>query len=92
MVHNWLHRQHKALSEGLSEPLFLPEVNDFVYPNKTTTIRFLRFESCYGLNFSNADLKNSLYIRVHIKAKSWKFHVLNPNNSRVTYLWSLYFC
>ena len=66
MVHNWIHQQHKALSEGLSEPLFLPDVNDLVYPNKTTTIRFLRFESCYGL-------------RTYIKGtlmQIWKIHYI----------------
>ena len=36
------------------------------------------------LRYTNADLKNSLYVRVHLKTIPWKFCILNPKNSRVT--------
>ena len=32
--------------------------------------------------YTNADLKISLYVRVHIKLVLWKFHILNPKNSQ----------
>ena len=41
------------------------------------------------LRYTNADLKISPYVFVHIKAIPWKFCILNPNNSPVTWLWSL---
>ena len=34
-------------------------------------------------------MKISLYGRVHLKTIPWKFPILNPNNSWVSYLWSL---
>ena len=37
------------------------------------------------LRYSNADLKISLFIRVHIKTIPWIFCVVNPRNSRVIY-------
>ena len=39
--------------------------------------------------YTNADLINSLYVRVHIKIILWKFHIPNPQNSRDFYPWSL---
>ena len=31
------------------------------------------------LRYTNADVKTSLYVRVHIKIISWKFRILNQN-------------
>ena len=39
----------------------------------------------------NAYLKISLYVLVHMKVTPWKFHILNPQNCRVIYLWNFYF-
>ena len=36
--------------------------------------------------YTNADLKISLYVPVHIEIIPWKFRILNPSNSRVIYL------
>ena len=41
------------------------------------------------LRYTNADLKISLYVCVHIKTIPWKFHILNPKNSWVICPWSL---
>ena len=41
--------------------------------------------------YNNADLKISLYVRVHIKTIPWKFRIFYPKNSRVIYPWSLLF-
>ena len=39
--------------------------------------------------YTNADLKISLYVCVHIKTISWKFRMLCHENSRVICPWSL---
>ena len=44
----------------------------FVDYNKKTTYRY-----------TNADLKISLYVCVHVKAIPWKFCILNPKSSQV---------
>ena len=31
--------------------------------------------------YTNADLKISVYVYVHIKTIPWKFRILNPKNS-----------
>ena len=41
--------------------------------------------------YTNAYLKTSLNVQVHIKTISWKFRIPNPKNSRVIYAWSLFF-
>ena len=33
--------------------------------------------------YTNADLKISLYVWVHIKTVTWKFRILNPRNSGI---------
>ena len=38
---------------------------------------------------TNADLKFSLHVCVHIKTIPWKFCILDPKNSWVIYLWTL---
>ena len=40
---------------------------------------------------TNADLKISQHVRIHIKTISWKFHIPNPKNSRMINPWRLYF-
>ena len=54
-------------------------------------ILYRKTGSCLGGNemtqrYTNADLKISLYVRVHIKLIPWKFRLLNPENSEVIYL------
>ena len=44
--------------------------------------------SLLSQRYTNADLKISLYVSVHIKTIPWKFRILNPKNSRVIYPWS----
>ena len=47
-------------------------------------------ESVQSYGYTNTDVKISLYVSVHIKAIPWKFHILNPKNSRVIISsWSL---
>ena len=46
-----------------------------------TTPRGPRNQKFY--TYTNADLKISLYVCVHIKKLPWKFRILNPKNSRV---------
>ena len=43
----------------------------------------------YIFENTNADLKISLYVLVHIKTIPWKFSILNPRISRVLYRQSL---
>ena len=35
--------------------------------------------------YTNADLKISVYVRVHMKTIPWKFHILDPKSSRVMF-------
>ena len=39
--------------------------------------------------YTNADLKISLYVCVHLKTRTWKFRILNPKNFWVICPWSL---
>ena len=38
---------------------------------------------------TNADLKISLYVYVHVKIITWKFRILNPKNSNVIFPYNL---
>ena len=50
-----------------------------------------KIHDCAGfmLMYTNADLKISLYVCVHIKTIPWKFRIPNPKNSGVICSWSL---
>ena len=56
-----------------------------VLNSKSDNIEIMIWKSRY----TNADLKISLYVCVHIKRIPWKFRILNPQESRVICLWSL---
>ena len=52
------------------------------------SLNFLNFYAKFGhlAFYTIADLKISLYVRVHIKILLWTFCIPNPKNSRVIYL------
>ena len=60
----------------------------FYFPSGYFICRFPNIWSFHfscALRYTNADLKMSLYVRVHIKMIPWKIRILNPRNSRVMY-------
>ena len=47
-------------------------------------VTFVTEFSCHSLyRYTNAGLKISVYVRIHIKTIPWKLCILNPKNSQV---------
>ena len=68
---------HWPLISALPPPPFLETINIW---NSTINNRAWSYSSS---RYTNADLKISLYVCVHIDAIPWKIHILKPENSRV---------
>ena len=65
---------------------FLYKLKHKVHLSKTVCGIFhfrFHFPSPFYKRDTNADLKTSLYVRVHIKIISRKLQIFNPKNSRV---------
>ena len=72
------------IASNLSEIPFLARL--------TVEIQLVRvFVNHCSYRYTNAALKISLYVQVHIKITPWKFHILDPKYFPVIYPWSLHF-
>ena len=70
---------NKSVAGGVSKNFEFNILSKGLYTRKTRNYKCLHIT----LRYSNPDFKISLYVCVHIKTTSWKFHILHPQNSQV---------